>query len=683
MPSVTTYAVSTVPMVEEFPAPITDVIENAILVGTDIVEDILTELEGGFSLEVDDFVKYGEDHFTHGLPKAVLSKHSASVPASVDALKKIEGKSAVVQLASFGQTEADFVAYEYLAKNQDYDHTTGIVGSPDFSTSGTVTIASADFTFDVGEIQVTFEDSSNPGNGPISVYPFPGASILANGYTHVYYLKSDPAKKPKFWTYYPDQNDYPQLPVPAVTVIKNRYMPIAKIRSNKEFIIPASYGEKDPLPKGGLIGTTNKLLKKINVDLQDLVNDLNTNKDIDDIQSAMVMMAADVTSKRQSTINYLHEYFRALNARAGVSSDSWGSYNEDGSVDQNSRGAYRPKIKVRLNDPQLKADLTIDYIDSTITEGVIGSLEYCTSEIVLNASSGGYDGLQNVSGDYIAIRKQITAGAYRTVIARGILWDQNIYGDHSIAIDLEGASDPNQGGLHIPLDSDLVRKFTRRQQLIDDLYYDSLKLVLHARVKTKLEWYETKEFAILIQIVAVVLTVISLGSLTTFTAVLVQLAINVAISIAVEFLIELVGTKVGFLLAVIALAVYGSNKILELGMAFADSLLMVANSVISATGKVNKNEIKDILKDQKQIDEEYAERLEEIETAQSLLNDAGELDPLYVLKTYKWIPEEGSEAFYARCLNPNPGLLGFDILHSWNDAAVQLPQGLDITNKYV
>jgi hypothetical protein len=188
---------------------------------------------------------------------------------------------------------------------------------------------------------------------------------------------------------------------------------------------------------------------------------------------------------------------------------------------------------------------------------------------------------------------------------------------------------------------------------------------------TKLKWYKSSWFKVIIIIVAVVLIVISLiamqpqiaaaiakGVIAILTLVAVTLLISIAITLSARFIVKEYGDKLGVVGAIIAVVVavviftFAPDASREFMLAAANYLMQGATALISAANEFLIEEAQEILSDYEAFTSLYEAANKELEVSADLLKNKVDLNPLMFARPERLriVPNETPDGFYRRCL---------------------------------
>jgi len=313
--------------------------------------------------------------------------------------------------------------------------------------------------------------------------------------------------------------------------------------------------------------------------------------------------------------------------------------------------------------------------------------------------SGEYGGDPAASEDQdysrLILKTQLTKTLVRTTTVRGLKHTNYVYKDKVYITTLHDyEEEPDNGNLIIPVHFGIVNQLPLLVQ--NDIYTNSLYLIVNAIEKTKVKWYASKVFRIIIMFIAVAITAYSgqgwttaianklaEGAVAIFWAMVKTVAIAAALSVAFKYVVEFIGPEAGFIIGAI-IVVYGmlqgnikSLASLAGSMPTAQQLLHIGNALISAANRYVKGELADFYKEVKSFEDEVKEKMELLEDETDLLDMQSNYNPLNFLskQTMINVPFETPDDFYNRTIHTgNIGTKVLDVISVYHDIMLKLPE---------
>jgi hypothetical protein len=416
-------------------------------------------------------------------------------------------------------------------------------------------------------------------------------------YYIVEYTRKDTGRF-KYWLYNPNTNQYP-IGNPNSKATNFEMFPIVMMR-NAKFNInqyqasgrPASITEKR-------YKQTEKMLKSIGVDIDDMIEGYSDNPDIDSIQDAFFILGVSPSDNHPIVSRTLYEMFDAIydtappadintsysmsikenpyNAAIVWNTGDVSTYNGtiySGAIagDCNhvirkfttTTNTYLVQVVTALDSNRWNPRVSVQTYNQieTVLDGVVTNTEITNARSFTTYRSTDSEGntitytigttktlskTESSSEDGMRIQKQLTKNTYRRIDIRNFHVVSIIRGDgFSSGNDLPLDSKD----LVIPLPIPVVARLTLMEKTA--LLGRAVHLIFYAVQHTHLEWYETEKFSkalqvamiVIMVVVTVVVTVVTWGSgtgptLTAFSAAMAALE-AVAVAVAVQLALKLI-----------------------------------------------------------------------------------------------------------------------------------------------
>lgn len=701
-----------------------------------LVENVLEGLVAGIGVRAQRMYAYGKKSYTYGVPSSTITtriRGSAEVDAAV---KAAVGATAIVDYYRFGPQNILHTTWKTLVDTYGYKSSTNTldvlsasIGSTVYLVDMQVVLMSA--TFDSMGMDVLEEWDNAASAGPTAnrvatptslrvATPFRIDATATTNHVLVTYnwrdtvgLKSATLSLPityldsadtdadyfqvryllggnaGYWSYKEGSAGIPSLDaVFATNVIPfGSFFPITYFRYNKA---PVSTDVNSAVYK-----TSSKLVNYIGVNYANLVNEINANPDIKDVEQAMLIMAASANTVDPIEQRYLFDFFSRvvdqkvaaetapiplLSSRAGllgIVSKLFTTVAADnaGLVVQDSRfkmvlgmsSVYRKKKAGR-------------FMKVGQYSGGFGSVG-----IPVTTESVGLDGLKSVVISTYNIpthyyRHQITDSVYEEIEVTGLRTTYHIWNGYNTV------GEETSPLLLVPMDYSITSKYPITEREL--LYSRSLQLVFNSVTVTKIKWYQTGIFKAILLIIAIVVMIFTYGAtwqatvavLATMTATALAYAVIIAIlkyliiSYLVKLFIKAVGTKIAFIVAILAVvaAAYGYLDAGSItGVPWANTLLTVASNLTTGIGNALEAGIAALHKESIAFGLLMEGQNKLLETANELLDGTGILSPMIFFG-------ETPDDFYNRTVHSgNIGVVGIGTVSSYVDVALTLPKLID------
>jgi len=522
-----------------------------------------------------------------------------------------------------------------------------------------------------------------------------------------------------WWYYAMESNVYAIL---NTEVDANSANPIVPIRYSNRFI--------NQVDDGDLYATGKKLLKMVDVSFDNLVTELDTNPDIADIDNAYVMFGVDLQSDNLSTIKYLIKYYSSL---AGYGSNQVTIFDNlsltlgTGTLDPYSVGVkandYTSSIAdlnldnlpvldwsilsfnkdISLIEYGLKINIEYDNITAVESIDSIGPIGTVTKEIFptkrvetthFSGVTGTFNDIYynvNYTTPLLVLKEQISDTRVLTVTVTGPVHKNNVYKDRSVITDLDdvdGSADEHN--FIVPLNHGIVQLMDQKDK--DELYSNSINLVITGYDDSHVQWYSTTLFQFTVTAVMSVLS-LAMPWATPFVTAMTNAGMNVTVAYLLVAVITTASIQVvglsrvfgkDFAIAVGALSIFtGGIKALasKFALVSAETLMYVGSVVIKTTNAVLNAMLTDV-------ESEYqdwvvdAEAEQEIIDAKIALLEKDHLLDFSYFTSDALYPEPDTdtkpEHFYDKIHIGNIGTLSLGVVESYVERSLALPKDLNL-----
>lgn len=739
-------------------------INSAVTGGSDIASTLNQAYLKGMGIQIKQAYRYGRDYFALGLPDGSIFFSTPNNEEIITILTAIEGKEVVLTMADYGAPDLSYWIEEYLTDTYHWDADHGGMGSPpagvlsdaainytidnnglvtitmtntgstapDFTenvsfsvdynaqyyqviyrvkTPGTPTVTTVTRDTEAGDEEGTVTTSTTDNN--FGVFTTTDTTVVTtidtvnNKTTIQTTVVISTLSGKKYWMYAAGTGTYPELDSILTEVVRDSaYYPVVPLRvNNRDLTDPANVSADQ-------LSTSKKLMRKLNLNFLDLGERINENPDVGDIDHAFFVMGISLNSQYQSSMDYLHEFFKYLAQVSPSDKEAYVTWyndnvDEDGNI--NELTPKPPVNKLYLRQKPYDISIAYQYCDMVVKSGVIGPVGTVTRTTgpatAINIINQ-FDVSTEMSADVstITFRKQISDTQYEEVETCGLQHVNNVYKGHSVDISGEKSiNTPDTEGFLIPL----CVNVTDAQQLVarTQMTFDCLHLVVNSYEETKAKWYQTGIFKVVTIAITVVIAVYSAGTLaagvtaaasaataagtSVALAVAVYLGTQVAIGIAITYGISIASKYIGanfLLIAGIALMAYGLYSAYTTygsasakGLPYAHEAMSLSSAVLKGTSQGLETQIQDAVNEMQRNQESYERQMKEISDAMDLLGTRNldvDIDAL-INSAYFNLFDTPNE-FLARTINPNPGLDTLSSVDSYVEASLTLPDDLNM-----
>lgn len=517
-------------------------------------------------------------------------------------------------------------------------------------------------------------------------------------YFHAKYTYADPdtydqyetlipgKKYVRYFTYQEDTGTYPELDnlfSPTFSDLGSFY-PFAYFRLDK-----TSLAED---PESTQYKHSKKLVGILSLPYDQIVEAIDENPDIDDVESALLMMAVPAETTNPVEQRYLFEFFNRMYLNTGAVGADLPTYTLPFIMSLPAQ-KKPPKISVVIQDATFKMAVSATAIRKFTKVGVKGVVDQCFSG---TGTETAYLEYQEVNPEniidvelipsswevkYHYYIKQVSAAIYEEVRVYDLQTSYYVWRKYAAS-----QTKDYKDNLLIPIDFSITDEFNIKER--EELCARGLHYVINSLYITELEWYEQDWFTTFVMMAAFVWTVITLGAdggtfakiasaIATMTVeqlivyLLVQVAIAVATSLAFKLFVKAVGVKFALILAVVlaAAGMYDAIKFGNIkGAPWAETLLSTSSNLIKAVNSETLEDMLDLQADASDFMKEMKEQYKLLDEANELLENKSLLSPFLVFG-------ESPQDFYTRTVHSgNIGVLGIEAISSYVDISLTLPK---------
>ncbi|EBV1532043.1 hypothetical protein DNY80_24460, partial [Salmonella enterica subsp. enterica serovar Kentucky] len=469
-------------------------INTAITGGADIATTLNQAYLKGMGIQIKQAYRYGRDYYALGLPDGSIFFGTPNNEEIIAILTAIEGKEVVLTMADYGAPDLSYWIEEYLTDTYHWDTDHGGIGNPP---AGVLPDASINYTIDNNGL-VTITMTNPGGTAPAFTEDVSFSVDYDAQYYHVIYRVKTPGiptvtivtrdtepgdeegtvttsttennfgeftitdttvvttidtvnnktaiettvvvsnlSGKKYWMYAAGTGTYPELDSILTEVIRDSaYYPVVPLRvNNKDLTDPANVSADQ-------FSTSKKLMRKLSLNFLDLGERINENPDVKDIDHAFFVMGISLNSQYESSMDYLHEFFKYLAQVSPSDKEAYVTwYNENVGEDGNiNEFTPKPPVnKLYLRQKPYDISIAYQYSDMVVKSGSIGPVGTVTrttgpasSIKVVNQ----FDVSTELTADVtvITFRKQISETQYEEVETCGLQHVNNVYKGHSVDI---------------------------------------------------------------------------------------------------------------------------------------------------------------------------------------------------------------------------------------------------------
>lgn len=435
--------------------------------------------------------------------------------------------------------------------------------------------------------------------------------------------------------------------------------------------------------------TSKKLVKYLGMDYDKVADAIDESPNIADVLQAMMVLAVPATTSNALERRYLFAFFDNLFYQDNnqYASPEWASVVEASSDDPDGSST-----SLLIQDKRFKMALSNDGIYKrliTETLGPVGTYSSAVEEIMVTETYtvGWLEDKQTLTREVPikvhVYKKQVSRLMCEEIRVEHLKMLYYVLGDYTVTAD--GLSDT----LLIPVDHSITKHYSIADREV--LYSRAMHYIFNSVQIVTIEWYQQGWFSGLLRIVAIVITIYSLGSATgpmatlmaalaagtsaaisaAILAILEQLLIGLAIGSAFKLFVKAVGGEIAILLAAVAM-VYGVYDVYTAGSLsgapWAKTLLEVSSGLTKAVSANLQDLTKDLLAEYQTFNLFKDEATKQLEEANKLLEHKTWLNPFVIFG-------ESPNDFYNRTVHSgNIGMVGISAISSYVDTALTLPK---------
>lgn len=495
----------------------------------------------------------------------------------------------------------------------------------------------------------------------------------------------------RIWKYRIADETYPSLNFGAGTQEGQVFYPVVVFRrDNQDMFDPARAGDV-------LYETSKELLRKMDINAQQIADAINENPDVGQIDHAYLMFATRLMTDNPACIEYLARFFDRY--------ESDGDYLlikeiYDRSGGEADRIAYilQYDFNISRKDPRftplINQVMNYSNFQMRIQEyGLDIALQwsFITVDIVDGRHGEKDAAVRYLHEDHVEFRWQYEPNRYKRIKVYHPKLVNYIYGTHAFHVDISDLfEEDTKNNFIIPLHIGILDEMNTLAK--NTLYYDCIQLVFNSYEITKVKWYQRSFFRVLVTIAGIALFIYTGGAsailaelaagayLAAATLIIEAILISIAVSYAFKLVVKAIGMDAAMLLAVIA-TVFAFVQLNQAGWDFgqaasAQNLLFVANGITNGIQANLADLFADLGEEMDLFAAESEEKMNALKEAQELLDFDGLLDPFEFIRSEPMINfNESPSDYYHRTIHSgNIGTYGFEAVRNYTDIALTLPQ---------
>lgn len=642
----------TMPLVEDTPNYMQQSILTSIKGERPIVDDIIANNINSLGVKFGAYYRYGRDYYYYGLPQGGTVQPALSyiIKDTIESTLP-EGTKIYLDYSVFDLANPTYFAEDFLINTRGWDRNTNIIHNPPPGSQGEVRFVSAEF-YSPTQIYITYThdvDEANPIFDIITTDANQGAEYYHCSY-FIYDVAGELGSTRYWWFYDITTNLYPGLE--PIRGDKSPYFPVVPLRhDNVDFTVDDG-SER--------YRTSKRLLQKAQLNIQELGKGVNENPDINEIDHAYVIMGIPLSAKNSGSLNYLFNYWKNLQPNARYAKRDFEAWTRLTDIEKATQTPPMNIISIKEAGISYDVELGYLYMETQLVTGSIGKKGHVTAQFILRDASE-YSGYAFENSEYI-LRKQLTEDTYEQINIYGLKHVSHIYDGHTVDTTLADVvasmNDPNNDSDNfvVPIHNEVFQLMSNKDRT--EMGYEGMRIGFHTIVKQKLKWYQTGFFQFVAIVVAVVITVVSFGSMSqsivwaaglvgstsAIVGAVVLASLLIGIRYGVNYLVDVLGEEFGLFLAV-AMTVIGLSGS---GIISAEAMSVLQSGIQSGIQMSMDTAMEDIRNGYDELQREIEVAEKELEELAEELNTTWLVNPFGIPNSTSGLalPNETPEQYY-------------------------------------
>lgn len=509
-----TYISATVvSLVTDTPNIIQQSVLNSIVRGTDIAEDIVTNLTHGVAANLNSYYHAAKHKqpLVDLFPVSSMGTLSTATLQVQYTLSQIHSTTVSIAECTRDAVDTDYLAYEYMAEKYGYNHANGSFTSlPNGLPLATTRFGNS--VLENGRVAISYVNTSD-----IEVYLEPTTITGINSedtYFHVlYYVTGSPTLR--YWNYNTASGLYGYL-TPITYGFSDSYFPVVPIIQYGANLTEAEYHNTDQYK------LSKSMLKVLNLDFKNLSDSLKESADYALIKQAHFVPSIRMSDKDQLAMKYLHGFFDSLYSSQQYTESEfteWTTLKDN--TDSETVSDAPPANLFRFTMSAFRTDLQWLYITKKVVnktwtgEPKDTYARYYVMKGGVTYGDSEWPSVRNT--DTITFVRKLSDTQVEELTIHGLLattfaeqnasktWETKAF------FERDNAKDEGNDPLAIPVSPILAHKLFPRLIDRNTFYYRAYTLVLNFKKVVKLKWYQTGLFSFALIVIAIVITVFTMG----------------------------------------------------------------------------------------------------------------------------------------------------------------------------
>lgn len=430
---------------------------------------------------------------------------------------------------------------------------------------------------------------------------------------------------------------------------------------------------------------SSKLMKYLGISYAQVADAVAQNPGIDNVESALLMMAVPADTTNPLEQKYLFEFFKALYIQsASVTSPN----SVVGSAIEDALYGNRPPSSIGLiiQDKRFKSALSMRGIYRQLRYGTIGKIGDFASgstSVPVTETVASYAGLTAAPGSEFLNTYYMPALYYRKQLTETLYEEYQVI-DLRMTYYVWGSYTASTAHTMVPLDKSITSLFPALER--ERLYARSLHYVFNAKYEQHIKWYQQSWFRFVLIVVALVISYFSMGAdggsalaaaIAAGTAATIEyvviycILVPLVMQMAMKLFVKMLGPEFAMVLSLV-LAVWAGYTAINAGSIqgapWAKELLQVSSGLMEQTQAYYTEALKGLSEQATQFSLYAEQKIDELETANKLLEHSSLISPFIIFG-------ESPDDYFNRTVHcGNVGIAGIDAISNYVSISLELPK---------
>lgn len=439
--------------------------------------------------------------------------------------------------------------------------------------------------------------------------------------------------------------------------------------------------------------------KYIGVNYDSMNETIHEDPDVEDVAQVILQLGVNPGDQDPAVIEYLFKHFTVMHQNALDQEQIADNLEEKFQAFSSS-----PSQIQYIQDNLFAQTLQFSGIHRKRIPGSIGKVGTYTStygavsQDAVNFVSINPQGVQPIATQALTqpgyvYRYQVMDSMYEELVVYGLRIDYKVHYKKGFGA---GAGSKE---LLVPVDRGVMKSITvsKRERIV----CKAMHMLVNTVQVIKTEWYQSGAFKWIMIIVAVVITIFSMGTawqtivaaaalgVTTLVITLVSMLINaLIINYAIKLFVKKFGPQIGIIAAVAAMA-YGAYSGFgqPANSTWSESLLAIGNGLAKQSMTSIQKQLKDAVGDLEEFDRWATGEFKSLKEQRDQLGLNPEFMGLDAMDLVALVPDtvfgEAPQDYYSRTVHSgNIGATSYDLIEYYHYFALQLPQINDVEGTF-